>query len=642
LSANYEYGDNGLVHLYNLYLTADYPASQKEFEENAETIQALRSSRFVTVPSEQLAEIIARDMHFKPIITNETITLTFLPDPLSVSIIISSYNKRKTIGRTIESAISQTIKSDIIVVDDGSEDNSVEIINQYPVTLIQQENQGSAIARNNGILSTHTKYICCLDADDWILPTYLEKCINVLEEDNSLGITYTGMRTHHTNGKSYNSFWPREFDYEKQLAGKNQISCCCVFRRTMFDRLGGYRQRYAPKGTGADDAEFWLRAGSIGYNAKFVTGELLFNYYYGIGISSNKDYFTPNWLESHPWAKDGQHPFASMAKPEKYSHPVRAYDKPLISVIITIPKEDEYHLVDALDSLEAQTMRNWEAIVVNDNPTEYIKKAFPFAHYVTTREEGIEKARSNSIFFLDNNTHLHPDNLKNIKTVHRNKENNFMIDVAKFLHDTYNSLNKTSPVVVNFGRNSLYKLFRDFKFHKGAEIGVSIGVNAKNMCVLNKGLELLCVDPWDIVKDDVRSERQWKSRLKEYYLEARYRLSQYNCDLVMDESLSAVRDVKYDSLDFVYIDGAHTFDYVMTDIIEWSKRVRPDGIVSGHDYFDFKGGGVIESVNIYTKMHNINEWFITSDGSPSWFWAKPVNNNGHEYLTRSLINSEVL
>jgi hypothetical protein len=64
--------------------------------------------------------------------------------------------------------------------------------------------------------------------------------------------------------------------------------------------------------------------------------------------------------------------------------------------------------------------------------------------------------------------------------------------------------------------------------------------------------------------------------------------------------------------------------------------------VSGHDYLCFDGGGVIASVDLYTKMHNIREWFITGDGSPSWFWAKPVNNGNYEYLTRSLVKSEAL
>ena len=60
----------------------------------------------------------------------------------------------------------------------------------------------------------------------------------------------------------------------------------------------------------------------------------------------------------------------------------------------------------------------------------------------------------------------------------------------------------------------------------------------------------------------------------------------------------------------------------MTDIIEWSKRVRSGGIVAGHDYFRFRDSGVIQAVDIYTHMHKIHEWFVTDEREPTWFFVK--------------------
>jgi hypothetical protein len=87
--------------------------------------------------------------------------------------------------------------------------------------------------------------------------------------------------------------------------------------------------------------------------------------------------------------------------------------------------------------------------------------------------------------------------------------------------------------------------------------------------------------------------------------------------------MNAVRDFSYGELDFVYIDGHHGFDYVMQDLIEWSKVVRPGGIVSGHDYYRFRWAGVVPAVDAYTHAHQIHEWFITDEKETTFFWARP-------------------
>ena len=89
-----------------------------------------------------------------------------------VSIITPCYNGGKYISETIESVMAQSYKNwEMLIVDDGSKDNSADIVNSYSVKdqrikLIQQENRGSAAARYNGIRQASGQYIALLDADD--------------------------------------------------------------------------------------------------------------------------------------------------------------------------------------------------------------------------------------------------------------------------------------------------------------------------------------------------------------------------------------------------------------------------------------------------------------------------------------------
>jgi len=368
------------------------------------------------------------------------------PQPATVAVVIPVYNKTPgQVERAVESCLKQTLQpQQVIVVNDGSEQDyhfveSMGSENYYPVEYIKQDNQGVAIARNSGISQANTKYICCLDADDWIEPTFLEVCINALEDDKTLDIAYTKLKWHnHNEAKTGISEWPGEWDFDRQVNYKkrqNQVPTCCVFRRDMWQRLGGFRQRYAPQGAGAEDAEFWTRSGAYGFGAKLVTQEALFNY--SLGGNTSEDYQEPDWLAWHPWAKDNQHPFASYATPEFKSHPVRQYDEPLVSVIIPVGPGHEQNVIDALDSLEAQTFRKWEAIVIDDTQLfdneesnkiwNMIFDSYPYIVLIDTgssepkgagiaRNRGVEEAKAPFILFLDADDTLHPDAIETMVT----------------------------------------------------------------------------------------------------------------------------------------------------------------------------------------------------------------------------------
>ncbi|KKK75157.1 hypothetical protein LCGC14_2876560, partial [marine sediment metagenome] len=321
----------------------------------------------------------------------------------TVGVVIPVYNKSETqIVRAIESCLNQSYVPDqIIVVNDGSTDVSglhtartkFEDVD-YDVDHIEfvdQSNQGVAAARNAGIQVLNTKYVACIDGDDWTEPRYLEACVTELKKDHTIGIAYTGLRWHdHETGKSELSTWPGAYQSGKQFdhqARQNQIPTACVFRRDAWERVGGYRSRYCPDGAGSEDAALWTQILSIGYTAKQVTTEPLFNYSLGGQVSANKEYKEIDWLAWLPYSRDKRYPFACSVLPERYSHPVRQYDEPEISIIIPVGPGHEHVLRTALDSIEAQHFRNWEAIVVFDTGNEYYPElyaAYPYAKWGDT------------------------------------------------------------------------------------------------------------------------------------------------------------------------------------------------------------------------------------------------------------------
>ena len=101
-------------------------------------------------------------------------------EPL-VSIIIPSYNYAHFITKAIESALEQDVNKEIIVVDDGSTDNTKQVVEKYAeVKYLYQDNKGLSGARNTGILNSTGEFIVFLDADDWYVKGGLRSNLNIL------------------------------------------------------------------------------------------------------------------------------------------------------------------------------------------------------------------------------------------------------------------------------------------------------------------------------------------------------------------------------------------------------------------------------------------------------------------------------
>lgn len=92
------------------------------------------------------------------------------------SIIVPVYNVEKYIKKSLDSILNQSFKDyEVIVVNDGTKDNSIELIKDYPVKIINQKNQGLSVARNTGVKHATGEYIIFIDSDDWIEKDLLKK-----------------------------------------------------------------------------------------------------------------------------------------------------------------------------------------------------------------------------------------------------------------------------------------------------------------------------------------------------------------------------------------------------------------------------------------------------------------------------------
>lgn len=112
-----------------------------------------------------------------------------------VSVIIPVYAAEKYIAATLQSVFEQTYKNfEVLIIDDGSPDRSIEICQQFTdsrIKIIRQENRGLAGARNTGIRHAQGEYLALIDADDLWLPEKLEKHIAHLEKSPAVGVSFS-------------------------------------------------------------------------------------------------------------------------------------------------------------------------------------------------------------------------------------------------------------------------------------------------------------------------------------------------------------------------------------------------------------------------------------------------------------------
>lgn len=204
-----------------------------------------------------------------------------------------------------------------------------------------------------------------------------------------------------------------------------------------------------------------------------------------------------------------------------------------------------------------------------------------------------------------------------------------------YIFNTYKlDSNLPSPIEIpNTNRDTLASLFAELGFMVGVELGVERGLFSEVLCQANPKLKLYSIDAWAAYKG--YREHVSQDKIDAIYQDAIQRLKPYNCELIKAYSCDAVRQFDDHSLDFVYIDGNHSFGNTAFDIEVWSRKVKKGGIIAGHDYIrrsDPGFNGVVDAVNTFTTIYKIAPWFVLGrketipgelrDKSRSFFWIK--------------------
>lgn len=199
------------------------------------------------------------------------------------------------------------------------------------------------------------------------------------------------------------------------------------------------------------------------------------------------------------------------------------------------------------------------------------------------------------------------------------------MDTLNYIIKRYDLKLEETPSPVKILESRWYgmgPLFKDLGFKKGVEVGVYKGQFSAALCKGCPELELIGVDAWTVYGN--YRDYETTDLESEAYKEALARTAGCNVRFIKALSMDAVKEFADESLDFVFIDANHDYEYVVEDIAAWSKKVHPGGLVIGHDYcrnteFNF---GVIEAVDGWCRTHNISPLFIWKDQCPSWMYVK--------------------
>ena len=226
------------------------------------------------------------------------------PAPPRVSVIIPCFNLGWCLPDAIQSIRAQTLANyEIIVIDDGSTDNDTrrtlsEVASQG-ITVIASPNRGLSAARNLGIRHARGDYVCSVDADDLVEPTWLERGVAWLDADPELAFVSHWLQAF---GDEEWTWTPTRCDLA-MLLDINTVNGAALFRRTLVDTVGGFDESMRD---GCEDWEFWIRVTAAGYRGAIVP-EVQYQYRRRAGSMSRVMHEDGRWFDLYAALMDRHH-----------------------------------------------------------------------------------------------------------------------------------------------------------------------------------------------------------------------------------------------------------------------------------------------------------------------------------------------
>lgn len=180
---------------------------------------------------------------------------------IEVSIIIPTYNRGWIIKEAIESVLAQNfIDFELIVIDDGSTDNTSEILDSYreDITVLRQNNKGVSAARNRGLSEASGRFIAFLDSDDLWLPQKLSRQVDFFNSNPDALICQTEeiwIRNNVRVNPKKRHKKPSGMIFEPSLALCLVSPSAVMIRRSLFEKIGGFDETLPA----CEDYDLWLR-----------------------------------------------------------------------------------------------------------------------------------------------------------------------------------------------------------------------------------------------------------------------------------------------------------------------------------------------------------------------------------------------
>ncbi len=200
---------------------------------------------------------------------------------MKVSVVMPVYNAESTVLQALDSLRAQSFQSmEIIVVNDGSTDGTLDILRQQPdIKLLDHSHRGIVPALNDGLAAANGKYIARMDADDLCHPERIEKQTSFLDAFPGIGIV--GCRVAFGGDREQQAGYAAHVDWINELVEPDDIALnrfvespfahpSVIFRRELFEEYGAYRDGPFP-----EDYELWLRWMASGVKAGKVDEELV-------------------------------------------------------------------------------------------------------------------------------------------------------------------------------------------------------------------------------------------------------------------------------------------------------------------------------------------------------------------------------
>lgn len=203
-----------------------------------------------------------------------------------ITVYITNHNYEKFISKSIQSVLNQSFKKyELIIIDDGSTDNSIKVINSYckknkNIIFIKQKKRGLVASNNIAISLAKGKYIMRLDADDWLKKDALISMFKTIEKNKKIAMVFPDYYEVDINGKIISRFVRHNFR-KVNLKDQPAHGACSLIRLNILKKIGGYDEKFMCQ----DGYYIWMRL--LKYDVKNINKPLFYYRKHGKNLTSN-------------------------------------------------------------------------------------------------------------------------------------------------------------------------------------------------------------------------------------------------------------------------------------------------------------------------------------------------------------------